>query len=303
VTSVNCCVAPRGAPTWLADAVVSAGGALVSIEAAEALIWWHADAGELSRYVSQGPGLRWIQLPSAGVDPYLAVVDRDHLWTCAKGVYGDPVAEHALALILACYRDLPGYARRKTWSPAEARTLYGAKLLVVGGGGVAQAFLRLIHPFDCRVTVLRRNPIPIAGADVKAELSLLPDLASSADVVLLAASLTPATAGAVNRSVFEAMGRHTLLVNIARGGLVRTDHLVDALREQQIGGAALDVTDPEPLPEGHPLWRLPNCFITPHVGNTMSMHRPLLIRFTVDNIRRYARGEQLAGVVNPDEGY
>ena len=99
------------------------------------------------------------------------------------------------------------------------------------------------------------------------------------------------------------MEDHAWIVNVARGRHIVTDDLVDALRDGVIGGAALDVTDPEPLPSGHPLWTLPNCIITPHVGNTPEMAKPLLARRVTENVRRFARGDELIGLVDVDAGY
>jgi phosphoglycerate dehydrogenase-like enzyme len=124
-----------------------------------------------------------------------------------------------------------------------------------------------------------------------------------ADAVFLALALTPETARSFGRREFEAMERHAWLVNVARGGHVVTDELVEALTQPTIGGAALDVTDPEPLPEGHPLWALPNCLITPHTANTYEMAIPLLTARIAENVRRYAAGEPLLGLVEPALGY
>jgi phosphoglycerate dehydrogenase-like enzyme len=124
-----------------------------------------------------------------------------------------------------------------------------------------------------------------------------------ADAVFLALALTPETARSFGRRQFEAMERHAWLVNVARGGHIVTDELVDALTQHTIGGVALDVTDPEPLPEGHPLWALPNCLITPHTANTYEMAIPLLTARIAENVRRYAAGEPLLGLVEPALGY
>jgi phosphoglycerate dehydrogenase-like enzyme len=124
-----------------------------------------------------------------------------------------------------------------------------------------------------------------------------------ADVIVLALALTPETRGIISRVEFELMEPHAWLVNVARGAHVITEDLVVALREDVIGGAALDVTDPEPLPDGHPLWRLPNCLITPHTANTEDMAKPLLSTRIAENVRRYAADEQLIGLVDPALGY
>jgi phosphoglycerate dehydrogenase-like enzyme len=124
-----------------------------------------------------------------------------------------------------------------------------------------------------------------------------------ADVVFLALALTPQTRGLIGEIELELMEPHAWLVNVARGQHIITNELVTALREDAIGGAALDVTDPEPLPPGHPLWDLPNCIITPHTANTEDMAKPLLSARITENVRRFAADEPLIGLVDPDHGY
>jgi phosphoglycerate dehydrogenase-like enzyme len=126
---------------------------------------------------------------------------------------------------------------------------------------------------------------------------------SDARVVFLALALTPATEHVIGTAQFAAMRPDSWLVNVARGRHVDTDALVTALREGQIAGAGLDVTDPEPLPDGHPLWELENCVITPHTADTLEMVMPLLARRITENVQRFAAGEPLVGLVDPTVGY
>ena len=167
------------------------------------------------------------------------------------------------------------------------------------------AFLRMIGPCDCRTTVVRRHPdgpppadhVTVVGEDGLAEA------VTGADLVVLALALTPSTTGLVDAALLERMGPTCHLVNVARGAHVVTDDLVAALRDGTIASAGLDVTDPEPLPDGHPLWTLPNCTLTPHVGNTPRMAVPLLSARITDNVRRWLGGEELVGLVDVDLGY
>jgi phosphoglycerate dehydrogenase-like enzyme len=161
----------------------------------------------------------------------------------------------------------------------------------------------LLEPFGCAVTVFRRHPTPVDGATVITERAQLRDALPAADVVVIALSLTSSTAGIVDREFLARMARHAWLVNVGRGGHVVTDDLVDALRAERIGGAALDVTDPEPLPTGHPLWTLPNCIVTPHIGNTPEMGLPLIAARVRENTARFAAGEPLIGLVDVSLGY
>ena len=271
---------------------------------ASAAVWTQADdpAG-LAAFLAAHPHLEWVQLPWAGVEPYLSVLDRDRAWSCAKGVYAEPVAEHALALLLAGFRHLGGYSRASTWTEGVGQNLLGANVAIYGGGGIAEALIRLLGPFGCRITVVRRREAPMEGVDRVLASDRHHEALAGADAVVLALALVDDTVGIVGSPELELMGRHTWLVNVARGAHVQTDALVDALRSEAIGGAALDVTDPEPLPDGHPLWSMPNVIITPHTANTKAMARPLLGARIAENVRRYAAGEPLVGMVDLDLGY
>ena len=299
-------VLPGGVRTFLADAVVAGGGVLSDPEDAVALVWTEtAEAGELGGVLDDHAGLRWVQLPWAGVEPYVDVIraHADRTWTCGKGVYAEPVAEHALALALAGLRGLDHYARATTWTGQRGRNLLGARVTIVGGGGISESLLRLLGPFRCDVTVVRRRPRPMAGARSVVGDDRLDDALTGADVAVLALPLLPGTAGLIDRRRLELLATDACLVNVARGQHVVTADLVDALRDGTLGSAGLDVTDPEPLPDGHPLWTLPNAIVTPHTANTQEMAVPLLSERITDNVRRWIAGEQLVGRVDPAAGY
>ena len=131
----------------------------------------------------------------------------------------------------------------------------------------------------------------------------LVDAIVGADAVVVALALTPDTEGILGRNEFELMEKHAWVVNVGRGRHIVTDDLVWALQEGEIGGAALDVTNPEPLPNEHPLWSMPNCIITPHIGNTPAMAVPLLSARIAENVQRYVASEPLVGCINPELGY
>lgn len=302
-------IEPEGVREWLRDAVEAGGATVVPPEDAEALLWAAPDnpAGLREVLAEHGDHLRWVQLPWAGIEPYVDVLDHDRVWTCGKGVYAEPVAEMALALSLAGLRGLDRYARSSTWREhgTIGTNLGGARVTILGGGGIASSFLRMIGPFDCRTTVVRRHPggpPPADGVTVVGEDGLV-EAATGADLVVLALALTPSTTGLVDEALLERMGPTCHLVNVARGAHVVTDDLVAALRDGVIASAGLDVTDPEPLPDGHPLWSLPNCTLTPHVGNTPRMAVPLLSARITDNVRRWLDGEELVGLVDVELGY
>ena len=263
----------------------------------------------LAALLDTSPHIRWVQLPFAGVDNFRHLVGDGRQWTCAKGVYSEPVAELALTLLLAGLRGVGTYARRSTWNPKDANALGanlgGAEITVLGAGGITRSFLRLAKPFGVDTTVVRRrlDATPIDGATRIVAAGDLEVALRDADAVVLALPLVADTVGIINSHTLSLLGPNTWIVNVARGGHVVTDDLVDALRDHRIGGAALDVTDPEPLPDGHPLWSLDNVIITPHVGNTPAMAVPLLSTRVSENVRRWGAGEPLLGMVDPLLGY
>ena len=288
----------------LVDAVAAGGGRVVGPLEAEALVWAEPAAPELlPEVLAAGPSIQWVQLPYAGIENLTHLLDRDHRWTCGKGVYAEPVAEHALMLALAGLRGMGSFARARRWSPPEGRNLLGGRVTVLGGGGITESLVRLLTPWDCRITVLRRHPAPMPGVDRVVGPESLHDALGDADVVVVALALTHETTGIIDADALNAMSPHAWLINVGRGGHAVTDDLVDALAAGAIGGAALDVTDPEPLPDGHPLWSMDNCLITPHVGNTPEMGLELLARRVTENIGRYITGRELLGPVDVDLGY
>jgi phosphoglycerate dehydrogenase-like enzyme len=288
----------------VADAITGAGGTLVAPEDAQALVWTDpTGTAELAELLSGLPHIRWVQLPFAGVDRFAGMFDDGRTWTCAKGAYSEPVAEHALALSLAGLRGLTVRARAREWGAQGGNRLAGARVTVLGGGGITEAFLRMVAPLGVEATVVRRHPSPVAGAARVVGHDALHESLAGATLVVLALALTPETIGIIGAAELARMDAGAWLVNVARGAHVVTDDLVDALRAGAIGGAGLDVTDPEPLPASHPLWDLDNCLITPHTSNTWQMAEPLFAARVGANVARYQRGEPLVGLVDPKLGY
>jgi len=299
-------LAPDGTRAWLGEAVEQGGATIVDAGEASGLVWSEPDdPAALGALLDAHPGIEWVQLPWAGIEPYVDVVrrHRERTWACAKGVYAEPVAEHALALALAGLRQVGPYARAASWSRGRGVNLLGAKAVVLGGGGITESLLRLLGPFGCDVTVVRRHPRAMTGATRVVGEDELDDALTDAMLVVLALALTPATRGIIDRRRLELLAPEAWVVNVARGPHVVTDDLVAVLAERRIGGAALDVTDPEPLPDGHPLWSEPRCIITPHTANTMEMAVPLLRERVRENVRRRIAGEPLLGLVDPQAGY
>ena len=288
----------------MVEAVNAAGGDVVPIQEASALMWADpAAADAFPAAVAAAPGLQWVQLPYAGIENFADQLDPELAWTCGKGVYAEPVAEHVIALTLAGFRHLHTASRATSWPAQQGKNLLGAKVTVIGGGGITESLLRLLEPWNTEVTVVRRSDVAVPRAAHTVTADRMLDAVTGADVVVLAAAVTNETLGLVNADFLAAMDDDAWLVNVGRGALVVTNDLVAALQSGAIGGAALDVTDPEPLPDGHPLWDEPNCIITPHVANTPEMGLPLIARRVRENVERWIRGDELIGPVDVQAGY
>ena len=297
-------VGPEPFPEWMADALIDGGAEIVPLADCEALMWSDiTDPDGLTAALDAAPGCRWVQLPWAGVETFADVLNDDYTWTCGKGVYADPVAELALALALAGLRSVHTYAAATTWTDKRGRNLLGARVTIVGGGGIAESLIRLLQPFGCHITVVRSTVQHMEGVDTVVESDRLADALPGADLVVLALALTPETDELIGADELALMEPHAWLVNVARGRHIVTDDLVEALENGVIGGAGLEVTEPEPLPDGHPLWSLENCIITPHTGTPEDMAAPLLAARVTENVRRFATGRDLLGLVDPDAGY
>ncbi|MCY3649465.1 MAG: hypothetical protein OXG40_06965 [Acidimicrobiaceae bacterium] len=300
-------VAPDTRPVMyeaFAAAVRDAGGEVADLAEAEALIW--ADPYAAAMYpevIAAAPSVEWVQLPYAGVEPFLDYLDTRLTWTCAKGVYADPVAEWVMAALLMGLRDFHLFAAADSWCAESGRNLFGTRITVLGGGGITQSLMRLLEPWGCRVTVVRRSEEAFEGADRTMTLASVHEAVAGADAVVVALALTDETRGVVDAALLESMGPQCWLVNVARGGHVDHAALEAALRSGTIAGAVLDVTEPEPLPDDSGLWALPSCVITPHIGNTREMGLPLITNRVRENVGRWLTGEELLGLVDVALGY
>jgi phosphoglycerate dehydrogenase-like enzyme len=302
-------VLPRPSQLFV-DAVHVGGGTVAELtDDTRGLIWLSYTAeAELRDALEAHPKIGWVQLPYAGVDAFADVLAKENrpglVWTSAKGAYAEPVAEHALALTLALLRVLPKRVVAKSWSTVpEGRSLYGLNVVIIGAGGIALELMRLLEPFDAQVTIVRRSAEPVAGASRTVQADQLGAVLPDADIVVVAAALTGGTRHLIGSPELQAMKDSAYLVNIARGGLVDTEALVDALAAGTIAGAGIDVTDPEPLPDGHPLWDEPRCLITPHSADTPEMTAPLLAERIRVNVEAFLGGGRFVGMVDPAAGY
>ena len=294
------------------EAVLSSGAELAALgPRTRGLIWLsYGGADELAATLESHPSIDWVQLPYAGVDAFAGLLasyaDRPlPLWTSAKGAYSQPVAEHALTLTLALLRVIPERVRATSWpkGPKTGTSLFGLSIVIVGAGGIAVELIRLLEPFGAHVTIVRRSAGDVAGAERTVTSDRLREVLPFADVVVIAAASTAGTRRMFSSAEFAVMKRSSVLVNIARGDLVDSDALVAALAMGEIAGAGLDVTDPEPLPDGHPLWTAPNILITPHSADTPAMTAPLLADRIRDNVAAFVGDGRFIGVVDPRAGY
>lgn len=299
----------------LTEGVNSAGGRLTSkpddLERAT-IAFGQPDVEVLMRSTT----LRWVQLDSAGYERY----DRDDLRaylstremtiTNSSTVYAQPCAEHVLAMIFALSRRLPGaftaQATDHSWPMpalrAESRLLQGERLVLLGYGAIGRTIARLLQPLRMELTGYRRNPdgsedIPMVGS------AGLSEAIEQADHVVNILPASPTTRQFCDSGFFARMKRGAFFYNIGRGVTVDQEALRESLLNGHLGAAALDVTDPEPLPADHPLWTTPNCLITPHTAGGQRYEKEVLVDHFLDNLRRYLRREPLADrIFSPPQG-
>jgi phosphoglycerate dehydrogenase-like enzyme len=286
----------------LAEAVAAAPGA-------DAVVGFcHADV------LAAGPDIAWVQILSAGAERCVSVPalrERGILLTNMQRVAGPVMAEHVIAMMFALGRKLPAFLAVQPegrWDRGLAEdgmwTMEGKTVLVVGLGGIGTEVARRAHALGMTVIAIRNSrregPPYVARVGLPGELL---QFAREADFVVNTAPLTDATLGMFDAGFFGAMRQGAHFVNVGRGQSVVTDALVAALRSGRVGGAGLDVTDPEPLPPDHPLWRLPNVIITPHVSARSDLGNDARWAVTRENLRRYVAGERMLSVVDVERGY
>jgi len=254
------------------------------------------DAGAL---LAELPDVEVVQLLSAGADAWVGRIP-DGVTLCdARGVHDSPTAEWVVAAILSSLRGFAPLARaqdRREWAYDEVAPtdeLAGKRVLIVGAGSIGTAVRDRLAPFEVSFTLVARTPRPDQGVHGVDEL---PALLPEADVVVLLVPLTEQTRGMVDERFLAAMPDGALLVNAARGPVARTSALVAELTSGRLR-AAMDVTDPEPLPADHPLWELPNVLLTPHVAGSVRGLLPRAYRLVGEQLRRYVAGEELTNRV------
>jgi phosphoglycerate dehydrogenase-like enzyme len=262
--------------------------------------------------VTRVPTLRWMQLAYAGADGYTdpGVLPPGAVLTNATGAYGLALSEHLLACLLMLIKKLHRYypnQQAHAWrDEGTVTSIYGAKTLVVGCGDIGCAFAERMHGLGSRVWGIRRHPGPApAYLEGMYGMEMLKTLLPEMDIVAAALPDTRETRKLFDRAFFQGMRPGAYFLNIGRGSAVDTEALADALYGGHLGGAAVDVTDPEPLPEAHRLWEAPNLILTPHVSGQFHLPETLnrIVEIAAENLERYLRGEPLKNVVDFATGY
>jgi phosphoglycerate dehydrogenase-like enzyme len=293
-------------PADLAEWYEDAAGSLRAVEKAEVLWYDPRTSAPIEQLLAAGRRLRWVTCQNVGVDRFpLAELRRRRIrLTNAAGHYAIPIAEYIVMAMLAWAKGMPELVRaqdHEVWlSPAPGdRELAGGHALIVGYGGIGRAVGERLRGLGLEVTGVRtraRPPFVIGPDDWRPRLAEF-------DHVILCAPLTARTAHLIGERELAAMKPGAWLANTSRGALIETDALVAALRSGHLGGAYLDVTDPEPLPAGHPLWKLPNVLVTPHSSWASARFARRTSEFFVENLARYQAGRPLRNLVKLEAGY
>jgi phosphoglycerate dehydrogenase-like enzyme len=286
----------QGDPTKVAEQLADVDGVIGSVSPA---------------LLAKAPKLKWIQAESAGVEAYTFLpgfAESGITLTNCKIVQGPEIADHALGLLLALTRGIAVAARNSTgewnqraFSPIELR---GKTAVIIGVGGIGTQLALRLHAFG--MTVIGVDPKDMPYTTYLAR-TVAPDRLDSviplADVVFVSAPLTPRSRKMMGPRQFEEMKQNSYFIAVSRGGLYDTDALVKAIDSRKLAGAGVDVTDPEPLPPGHPLWKFPNVLITPHVAGRSDGENARYEELFTENLRRFAANEPLLNVVDKSKGY
>ncbi len=278
---------------------------------ADAVLSWWGSRELLEQVLARAPRLRWVHSASAGVDTLLfpALVASPVTLTNARGAFSFSLAEFTLAAMLYFAKDLKRMIRSQSegrWDQFDVQVLDGHALGIVGYGDIGRAVARLAKGFGMRVFALRRRP-ELCASDPLVDRAWSPRelhaMLGECDYVACAAPLTPATRGLLGEREFAAMKRDAVLINVGRGAVVDEAALACALAERRIRGAALDVFETEPLPAGHPFWRLDNLLLSPHCADHHAGWRARSVELFLANFERFRKGEPLANVVDKRQGY
>lgn len=263
-------------------------------------------------YICASPKLQWLQTTSAGVDPYAqpGVLAESTKVTNATGAYGLAISEHMLGMLLSIQKKLSLYRDKQKeaqWkSLGRVTSVYGATVLVLGMGDIGGEFAKRCKALGAYVIGMRRTDT--AKPDYADEICLTEDLDKvlpRADVIAISLPGTPATNGLISKERIEKMKDGAIILNVGRGSVVDTQALCEALESGKLMGAGLDVTDPEPLPKGHPLWQIPTAVITPHISGFFHLQETYerIIGIFAENLEKFRKGEALRNPVDLQKGY
>jgi len=267
--------------------------------------------GPTREVIQAGKRLKWVQVLSAGVEPYLypELVSSDITLTNARIVASPGIADHAFAMLLALTRKLTYFIsirEREIWErkPYDLLELEGKTALVIGAGGIGSHVARRAKGFGMRVIGVDPKEFPPNPLfDRMVYPDRLDEVLPEADVIFVCAPHTPETEYMLGPAQFERMKKGAFFIAVSRGKLYRMESLLKALDSRRLAGAGLDVTEPEPLPKGHPLWRFDNVVITPHIATQGDGEMPRKLELLKENVARFARGEALRHVVDKAKGY
>ncbi|MFR9751577.1 D-isomer specific 2-hydroxyacid dehydrogenase family protein [Nocardia sp. 004] len=312
--AVPIAIGPTDPPSILLEkAVLEAGAVITELDEARGLIW----VGGPSEFPGTLPTtVEWVQLPAAGVEDWFAAdIFAEHpgvVFTSAAGAFAASVAEHALMLLLAGIRYLPEHLRATGWRQQDffpyVGTLRGKTVTIVGAGGIGRALIPMLLPLGAHIIAVNRSGRPVSGPGIPETVETIPSVHLGriwphTDHVIIAAPATPATRHLIGPDELARLKPSSWIINVARGSLIDTDALVAALASGAIGGAGLDVTDPEPLPDGHPLWSLPNAIVTPHDSNPPQLRLAAFADHVAANVLRFSTGQELLAPIDPARGY
>ena len=262
---------------------------------------WPERAGSFFKVALAAPNLEWFHSMSAGVDSpvFSTFLERGARLTTSSGASAPPIAGTVMLYLLALSRGLPEWFRAQTrheWAPAPFRDLEGLRIVVVGFGPIGQEVVRLATAFGMRPTVVRRRAVGDEACPV-IDLADIGEAAAQADALVVALPLADETRGLIDREVIDRLPSGALFVNVGRGELVDQRALTEALAGGRLGGAGLDVFDPEPLPAEDPLWDLPNVIISPHNSGSADSTTRRVAEIFLDNLERFVAGRELRNEV------
>lgn len=264
------------------------------------------------KMIQGSKNLRWIQLNNAGTEGFceLGVLAKETMLTNATGAYGMAISEHLIAMLFALQKRLDVYQdqqRRHHWEKqSHMMVTENSQILVIGLGDIGSTFARKMKALGASVTGIRKSNAPKPDyVDAQYTMEHLPDLLPKADIVAMSLPGYEKTRHVIGEKELQCMKNHAILLNVGRGSAIDSMALAKALQEGWIYGAGLDVTDPEPLPEDHPLWEAPHCIITPHVSGGYALPETLekILDLAIGNLERYEKGETLKNLIDFSTGY